>query len=83
MARTFDPGHLAPVRRCLRGAQHRARGRARSGADAAASQGLALVPLTDAWAERRFVMCVRGDGSAGATTRALVEALRLAAAGAR
>lgn len=49
----------------------------------AASQGLALVPLTDAWAERRFVMCVRGDGSAGATTRALVEALRLAAAGAR
>jgi hypothetical protein len=42
-----------------------------------------LVPLTDAWAERRFVMCVRGDGSAGATTRALVEALRLAAAGAR
>jgi hypothetical protein len=49
----------------------------------AASQVLALAPLTDAWAERRFVMCVRGDGSAGATTRALVEALRLAAAGAR
>jgi DNA-binding transcriptional LysR family regulator len=45
-----------------------------------ASRRLALVPLTDAWAERRFVICMRGDGSAAATTRAMVEALRLAAA---
>lgn len=45
----------------------------------AVSQGLALVPLTDAWAERRFVICHRADGSVSATTRLLVEALRAAA----
>jgi DNA-binding transcriptional LysR family regulator len=45
----------------------------------AASQGLALVPLTDAWARRQFVICLRDDGSVAATTRALAEALRVAA----
>ena len=43
------------------------------------SQGLVLVPLTDAWAERQFVICLRADGSVSATTRMLVEALRAAA----
>ena len=46
----------------------------------AASQRLALVPLTDAWARRQFVVCLRADGSASATTRLLAESLRLAAA---
>jgi DNA-binding transcriptional LysR family regulator len=44
-----------------------------------ASRGLALVPLTDAWARRQFVVCLRADGSASAATRLLVEALRVAA----
>ena len=48
--------------------------------DHAASQGLALVPLTDDWAQRQFVICLRADGSASAATRLLVEALRAAAA---
>lgn len=48
----------------------------------AASERMALVPLTDAWAQRQFVICFRADGSVSATTRMLVEALRLAAAGA-
>ena len=43
------------------------------------SHGLALVPLTDAWAERQFVVCLRADGSVSATTRMLVETLRAAA----
>jgi DNA-binding transcriptional LysR family regulator len=46
----------------------------------AASQALSLVPLTDAWAHRQFVVCLRDDGSASAATRLLVEALRAAAA---
>jgi DNA-binding transcriptional LysR family regulator len=46
----------------------------------AASKRLALVPLTDAWAQRQFVICLRADGSSAAT-RLLAEALRLAAAG--
>ncbi|HVK33614.1 MAG TPA: LysR family transcriptional regulator [Burkholderiaceae bacterium] len=46
-----------------------------------ASHHLALVPLTDAWAKRQFVICLRADGSTSAATRLLVEALRAAAAG--
>jgi DNA-binding transcriptional LysR family regulator len=42
----------------------------------AAAQGLALVPLTDAWAQRRFVVCLRADGVASAATRLLAESLR-------
>jgi DNA-binding transcriptional LysR family regulator len=45
-----------------------------------ASRGLALVPLTDAWARRQFVLCLRADGSVSAVTRLLAEALRAAAA---
>ena len=41
---------------------------------------LALVPLRDAWAERRFMVCTRADGSATATTRLLAEHLALRAA---
>jgi len=47
----------------------------------AASQGLTLVPLSDPWAERRFVVCLRADGSVPATVRLLAEALREAARG--
>ncbi len=47
----------------------------------AASQRLALVPLTDAWAERQFVVCLRPEGGVSATTRLLAEALRQAALG--
>jgi len=45
----------------------------------ASLQQMALVPLTDAWAQRQFVICLRADGSASAATRLLVEALREAA----
>jgi DNA-binding transcriptional LysR family regulator len=45
----------------------------------AAAAGLALVPLTDAWAQRRFVVCMRADGVASASTRLLAESLREAA----
>jgi DNA-binding transcriptional LysR family regulator len=45
----------------------------------AAARSLALVPLTDDWAQRRFVICLRTDGSVSAATRLLVEALRAAA----
>lgn len=41
--------------------------------------GLTLVPLTDAWAERRFVCCMRSDGTVAATTKALAEHLSRAA----
>jgi DNA-binding transcriptional LysR family regulator len=41
---------------------------------------LALVPLTDDWAVRRFRICTRSDGSTAATTRLLVEHLHQAAA---
>jgi DNA-binding transcriptional LysR family regulator len=46
----------------------------------AVSRRLALVPLTDAWAQRQFVICLRADGSVAATTRQLAESLREAAA---
>jgi DNA-binding transcriptional LysR family regulator len=36
---------------------------------------LALVPLAEPWAERRFVICTRADGSAAASTRLLAEHL--------
>jgi DNA-binding transcriptional LysR family regulator len=45
----------------------------------AARRLLALVPLTDAWAQRQFVICHRADGGVSATTRLMVEALRVAA----
>jgi DNA-binding transcriptional LysR family regulator len=38
----------------------------------AAANGLAMVPLTDAWAVRRFVICTRAEGLLSATTRLLV-----------
>jgi DNA-binding transcriptional LysR family regulator len=41
---------------------------------------LALVPLADAWAERRFVIATRADGSVSASTRSLVQHLQCAAA---
>jgi DNA-binding transcriptional LysR family regulator len=41
---------------------------------------LALVPLTDDWAVRRFRICTRSDGSTAATKRLLVEHLHQAAA---
>ena len=40
---------------------------------------LALVPLTDPWAERHFRLCLRADGSVSAATRQLAEALSAAA----
>jgi DNA-binding transcriptional LysR family regulator len=46
----------------------------------ASARALALVPLTDAWALRTFVVCTRDDGSTTATTRLLVEHLRRQAA---
>jgi DNA-binding transcriptional LysR family regulator len=36
---------------------------------------VALVPLSDAWAERRFRLCLRADGSVSAAARQLAEAL--------
>lgn len=48
----------------------------------AARQHLVLVPLTDPWAWRQFVICMRADGSVSATTRLLVDALKAAAASA-
>ena len=48
-----------------------------------AGQHLTMVPLTDAWAQRQFVICHRADGGVSATTRLLVEALRVAAVGER
>lgn len=37
--------------------------------------GMSLVPLTDPWADRRFVLCLRSDGSPSAATRLLAEHL--------
>jgi DNA-binding transcriptional LysR family regulator len=37
----------------------------------AVASALVLVPLIDPWAERRFTVCTRADGSATATTRLL------------
>lgn len=42
---------------------------------------LSLVPLNDAWARRRFVICTRDDGSLAATTRLLVAHLQQQALG--
>jgi len=42
----------------------------------ASAQALALVPLADAWAERRFVVVTRAAGTLAATTRLLVEHLQ-------
>ena len=36
---------------------------------------LSLVPLSDAWALRRFTICIRADGTAAVTTRLLMEHL--------
>jgi DNA-binding transcriptional LysR family regulator len=47
----------------------------------AASHGLALVPLSDAWAERQFVVCMKADGSVSASARALAQSLQAMAAG--
>jgi DNA-binding transcriptional LysR family regulator len=52
----------------------------REAVSAYAGSALALVPLTDDWAERRFVVCLRGDGSLSAAARLLSEHLRDAAA---
>lgn len=43
----------------------------------ASAGGLAMVPLTDTWALRRFVVITRADGSVAAATRLLIEQLRL------
>jgi DNA-binding transcriptional LysR family regulator len=37
--------------------------------------GLAIVPLTDPWAERRFVVCFRARESLSAAARLLAEYL--------
>jgi DNA-binding transcriptional LysR family regulator len=50
--------------------------------DHASAAAMVLVPLADAWAERRFVVVTRADGSAPAATRALAQHLeRLAREG--
>jgi DNA-binding transcriptional LysR family regulator len=49
----------------------------------AARQHLTLVPLTDAWAERQFVVCMRADGGLSAAARLLAQHLQHAAASAR
>lgn len=40
------------------------------------ADGLAMVPLSDAWARRRFVACTRAEGSVPASTRLLVDHLK-------
>ena len=45
----------------------------------ATANGLALVPLAEAWAVRRFIICTRPLALQSATTRLLVEHLRQAA----
>lgn len=45
----------------------------------ASAAAMVLVPLADAWAERQFVCCLRGDGTVAATTRLLAEHLARAA----
>lgn len=47
----------------------------------AAAAHLALVPLDEPWALRRFVICTRADGSATAATRLMVQHLAQQAAG--
>ncbi len=51
-------------------------------APTAAATGLAVVPLSDRWAVRRFVVCSRGDATLSATSRALIGHLQRQAAGA-
>lgn len=46
----------------------------------ASAESLALVPLADAWARRRFVVVTRADGSVQAATRLLVQHLERVAA---
>ena len=46
----------------------------------AVAAALTLVPLSDAWAERRFVIVTRADGSVAATTRELARHLERRAA---
>jgi DNA-binding transcriptional LysR family regulator len=45
-----------------------------------AASGLAMVPLAERWAQRRFVACVRAEPALSASARRLVEHLRAAAA---
>jgi DNA-binding transcriptional LysR family regulator len=45
----------------------------------AAAHGLVMLPLTDDWAERKFVICTRPEALLSATTRLLVDHLRRAA----
>jgi len=47
----------------------------------ASTAGLVLLPLGDAWAERRFVVCSRPEGSVSATARLLIEHLRTKSTG--
>jgi len=47
----------------------------------ASAAGLVLLPLADAWSQRRFVICSRGEGSVSATARLLIEHLHKKAAG--
>lgn len=42
----------------------------------AGATGLVMVPLTDPWALRRFVVCSRADGALSATARLLIGHLR-------
>lgn len=46
----------------------------------ASAAQLALVPLDEPWADRRFVVCLRSDGSTSAAVRALAQHLQQAAA---
>lgn len=47
------------------------------------SSGLAMVPLADTWAQRRFVICSRPDPSLSAAARLLIEHLQARARGPR
>jgi hypothetical protein len=38
--------------------------------------GLKIVPLSNAWARRRFVVCVRDDTALSVPARLLVDSLR-------
>ena len=38
--------------------------------------GLRMIPLTDAWAERRFVICMRSTEALSATARLLLDHLQ-------
>ncbi|MBL8323943.1 MAG: LysR family transcriptional regulator [Rubrivivax sp.] len=49
----------------------------------ARAAGLAMVPLADAWSERRFVVVARGEATLSAAARQLMEHLQRRAAAAR